>query len=74
MGDVVLVPPLLQSRKHLLTAGPRILDLRMLLQYSPYLRNYTQSLEEASMSKVASSGPAVDLFKKTWNIATGQDV
>ncbi|KAI0733404.1 MIF4G like-domain-containing protein [Fomitopsis betulina] len=42
--------------------------------YSPYLRNYTYSLEEASMSKVASKGPAVDLFKKTWNIATGQDV
>ncbi|KAH9938689.1 armadillo-type protein [Fomitopsis serialis] len=42
--------------------------------YSPYLRNYTQSLEEASMTKVGPSDPAVDLFKKTWNIATGQEV
>ncbi|KAH9843775.1 MIF4G like-domain-containing protein [Rhodofomes roseus] len=42
--------------------------------YSPYLRNYTQSLEEASLTKIGPSDPAVDLFKKTWNIATGQDV
>ena len=69
----MLVPTLLQSGEHLLSVEARCSDSQ-LLQYSPYLRNYTNSLEEASMSKVAPSGPAVDLFKKTWSIATGQYV
>ncbi|CCM03975.1 uncharacterized protein FIBRA_06131 [Fibroporia radiculosa] len=42
--------------------------------YSPYLRNYVNTLAEASLSKVGpASDPAVGLFKKTWNIATGQE-
>ncbi|PCH41554.1 hypothetical protein WOLCODRAFT_137465 [Wolfiporia cocos MD-104 SS10] len=42
--------------------------------YSPYLRNYVNTIAEVSLSKVAPSpDPAVDLFKKTWNIATGQE-
>ncbi|KZT12669.1 uncharacterized protein LAESUDRAFT_733291 [Laetiporus sulphureus 93-53] len=42
--------------------------------YSPYLRNYTNTLAAVSLDKLRSSpDPAVDLFKKTWNIATGQE-
>ncbi|KAI0922046.1 hypothetical protein AcW2_006852 [Taiwanofungus camphoratus] len=45
------------------------------LQFSPYLRNYADTLAETSLTKVgSSSNPAVDLFRKTWNIATGQEV
>ncbi|PSS31995.1 hypothetical protein PHLCEN_2v2237 [Hermanssonia centrifuga] len=43
--------------------------------YSPYLRNYSATLGTISFAKLGNSGdPAVDLFKRTWNVATGQEV
>ncbi|OCH85443.1 cap binding protein 80-PB [Obba rivulosa] len=43
--------------------------------YSPYLRNYVNTLAAVSLDRLETmSDPAVDLFKKTWNIATGQEV
>ncbi|KAH9950166.1 MIF4G like-domain-containing protein [Amylocystis lapponica] len=43
--------------------------------YSPYLRNYAHTLAAVSLTRVRSnSDPAADLFMKTWNIATGQEV
>ena len=46
-----------------------------LLQYSPYLRNYMNTIGTVAFAKVASNtNSAVDLFRKTWNIATGQEV
>ncbi|KAF9821012.1 hypothetical protein IEO21_00989 [Rhodonia placenta] len=44
--------------------------------YSPYLRNYVNTLADAALTKVSlsSADPAADLFRKTWNIATGQEV
>ncbi|GBE79109.1 MIF4G like-domain-containing protein [Sparassis latifolia] len=42
--------------------------------FAPYLRNYTQTLEALCLSKTGPSDPAVDLFKKTWNITIGQEV
>lgn len=43
--------------------------------YSPYLRNYATTLGTVSFAKVGNAGdPAVDAFRKVWNIATGQDV
>ncbi|KAI0346958.1 hypothetical protein BDW22DRAFT_476190 [Trametopsis cervina] len=42
--------------------------------YSPYLRNYSTTLGTVSFAKVGNAGdPTVDLFRKTWNIATGQE-
>ncbi|KAF8632011.1 hypothetical protein AX17_004954 [Amanita inopinata Kibby_2008] len=42
--------------------------------YSPYLRNYSNTLSAVSFSRFeGSSDPAAELLKKTWNIATGQD-
>lgn len=44
------------------------------LQYSPYLRNYAQTLGTVSFARVGPSGdPAVELFRKIWNDATGQE-
>ncbi|EMD31829.1 hypothetical protein CERSUDRAFT_119399 [Gelatoporia subvermispora B] len=41
--------------------------------YSPYLRNYVNTLGAVSLDRIGTmSDPAVDLFKKTWSIATGQ--
>ncbi|KAI0829290.1 cap binding protein 80-PB [Trametes gibbosa] len=43
--------------------------------YSPYLRNYMNTIGTVAFAKVSSKAdPAVDLFRKTWNIATGQEV
>ncbi|EKM59547.1 uncharacterized protein PHACADRAFT_250116 [Phanerochaete carnosa HHB-10118-sp] len=43
--------------------------------YSPYLRNYAMTLGTVSFAKVGNAGDtAVDTFRKTWNVATGQDV
>ncbi|KAI0772512.1 cap binding protein 80-PB [Trametes elegans] len=43
--------------------------------YSPYLRNYMNTIGTVAFAKVSSKpDPAVDLFRKTWNIATGQEV
>ncbi|KAI0699826.1 cap binding protein 80-PB [Cytidiella melzeri] len=42
--------------------------------YSPYLRSYSTTLSTVSFAKVGSAGdPAVDTFRRMWNIATGQD-
>lgn len=45
-------------------------------QYSPYLKSYTTTLETVLLDALppAKSDPAVDLFRKTWNVATGQEV
>ena len=44
-------------------------------QYSPYLRNYATTLSTVSFAKFdGSADPAVELLKKTWNVATGQEV
>lgn len=44
-------------------------------QYSPYLRNYMNTIGTVAFAKVPSKAdPAVELFRKTWNIATGQEV
>ena len=44
------------------------------LQYSPYLRNYAQTLGSVAFAKVGPTGdPAVELFRKIWNDATGQE-
>ncbi|KAF8629608.1 hypothetical protein AX15_003350 [Amanita polypyramis BW_CC] len=41
--------------------------------YSPYLRNYLNTLSAVSFSRFeGSSDPAAELLKKTWNVATGQ--
>ncbi|KAK2462294.1 hypothetical protein APHAL10511_005600 [Amanita phalloides] len=41
--------------------------------YSPYLRNYLNTLSTVSFAKFeGSSDPAAELLKKTWNVATGQ--
>ncbi|KAL1939685.1 hypothetical protein VTO73DRAFT_9718 [Trametes versicolor] len=43
--------------------------------YSPYLRNYMNTIGTVAFAKVPSKAdPAVELFRKTWNIATGQEV
>ncbi|KAI0074461.1 hypothetical protein K474DRAFT_1765807 [Panus rudis PR-1116 ss-1] len=43
-------------------------------EYSPYLRNYAKTLSSVSFAKIGPSGdPAVDLFKRIWNNATGQE-
>ncbi|KAI0352745.1 cap binding protein 80-PB [Trametes cingulata] len=43
--------------------------------YSPYLRNYMNTIGTVAFAKVPSQpDPAVELFRKTWNIATGQEV
>ncbi|GJE84805.1 MIF4G like-domain-containing protein [Phanerochaete sordida] len=43
--------------------------------YSPYLRNYATTLGTVSFAKVGNAGdPAVDTFRKIWNVTTGQDV
>ncbi|KAH9894092.1 cap binding protein 80-PB [Cubamyces lactineus] len=43
--------------------------------YSPYLRNYMNTIGTVAFAKVSSKAdPAVELFRKTWNIATGQEV
>ncbi|KAI0676720.1 cap binding protein 80-PB [Trametes maxima] len=43
--------------------------------YSPYLRNYMNTIGTVAFAKVPDTAdPAVDLFRKTWNIATGQEV
>ncbi|KAF9457993.1 MIF4G like-domain-containing protein [Collybia nuda] len=42
--------------------------------YSPYLRNYSTTLWTVSFAKFeGSTDPAINLLKKTWNVATGQD-
>ncbi|KAL0949059.1 hypothetical protein HGRIS_009157 [Hohenbuehelia grisea] len=42
--------------------------------YAPYLRNYTTTLSTISFSRYEDiKTPAVDILKKTWNVATGQD-
>ncbi|KAF8239499.1 hypothetical protein L208DRAFT_54676 [Tricholoma matsutake] len=42
--------------------------------YSPYLRNYATTLSTVSFAKFdGSNDPAVELLKKTWNVATGQE-
>lgn len=44
-------------------------------QYSPYLRNYANTLYIISFSKFeGSTDPAAVLLKKIWNVAIGQDV
>jgi nuclear cap-binding protein subunit 1 len=43
-------------------------------QYSPYLRSYSTTLGTVSFAKVGNAGdPAVDIFRRIWNIATGQE-
>ena len=45
-----------------------------ILQYTPYLRNYSTTLGTVSFAKVGNSGdPAVELFRRIWNITTGQE-
>nr|GAT46157.1 predicted protein [Mycena chlorophos] len=42
--------------------------------YAPYLRTYSTTLQTVSFSKFeGSTDPGVELLKKTWNIATGQE-
>ncbi|KAJ3533816.1 hypothetical protein NM688_g7231 [Phlebia brevispora] len=42
--------------------------------YSPYLRNYSATLGTISFAKVGNaSDPAVELFRRIWNVATGQE-
>ncbi|KAF7969405.1 hypothetical protein HWV62_27397 [Athelia sp. TMB] len=42
--------------------------------YSPYLRNYANTLGTVSFAKIESStDPAAQLLKRTWNIAAGQE-
>jgi nuclear cap-binding protein subunit 1 len=39
------------------------------------LRNYATTLGTVSFAKVGNaSDPAVEAFRKIWNVATGQDV
>ncbi|KAI0773723.1 cap binding protein 80-PB [Fomes fomentarius] len=47
--------------------------------YSPYLKNYTATIGTVALAKAKASNaskpdPAVELFRKTWNIVTGQEV
>jgi hypothetical protein len=43
-------------------------------QYSPYLHNYATTLSTVSFAKFdGSTDLAVELLKKTWNVATGQE-
>ncbi|KAH7888158.1 MIF4G like-domain-containing protein [Phlebopus sp. FC_14] len=43
--------------------------------YSPYLRNYATTLSTVGFVKIeGSTNPAAELMKKTWDLATGQDV
>ena len=47
-------------------------------QYSPYLRMHVETLGAVVASKIRISNashpdPVVELFKRTWNIATGQE-
>ncbi|KAI0751203.1 cap binding protein 80-PB [Daedaleopsis nitida] len=43
--------------------------------YSPYLHNYVHTLGTVAFGKVSSKpSPAGELFRKTWNIATGQEL
>jgi hypothetical protein len=45
-----------------------------LIQYAPYLRNYSTTLWTVSFAKFeGSTDPAAELLKKTWNVATGQE-
>ncbi|KAG9317086.1 armadillo-type protein [Chiua virens] len=42
--------------------------------YAPYLRNYATTLSTVGFAKIQDSiDPAVELIKKTWDIATGQE-
>ncbi|KAJ8592671.1 hypothetical protein M405DRAFT_28898 [Rhizopogon salebrosus TDB-379] len=42
--------------------------------YSPYLRNYQETLGTVGFAKIeGSTSPAAKLMKKTWSIATGQE-
>ncbi|PFH50582.1 hypothetical protein AMATHDRAFT_144777 [Amanita thiersii Skay4041] len=42
--------------------------------YSPYLRNYSNTLSTVSFSRFeGSTDPAAELIRRTWNVATGQD-
>lgn len=39
------------------------------------MRNYMNTIGTVAFAKVKpTANPAVDLFRKTWNIATGQEV
>ncbi|KAF8075867.1 armadillo-type protein [Lyophyllum atratum] len=43
--------------------------------YSPYLRNYSNTLYTVSFARFeGSTDPAAELLKKTWNVAIGQDI
>ncbi|KAI0637657.1 cap binding protein 80-PB [Trametes polyzona] len=43
--------------------------------YSPYLRNYEETIGTVAFAKVPTApNPAVELFRKTWNIALGHEV
>jgi len=43
-------------------------------QYAPYLRKYTNTLETVSFVRLnGMDGPAVNLLKKLWYVATGQE-
>lgn len=45
-----------------------------ILQYAPYLRNYSTTLWTVSFSRYHSStDPAIELLIRTWNRATGQE-
>jgi len=47
---------------------------RSLAQYSPYLRNYQETLGTVGFAHIeGSTSPAAKLMKKTWSIATGQE-
>ncbi|KAF7301293.1 hypothetical protein MIND_00694300 [Mycena indigotica] len=42
--------------------------------YAPYLRSYSTTLQTVSFAKLeGSTDPSVELLKKTWNVATGQE-
>lgn len=80
MGNLVhlgLVSPLLSYGEFVSCDIERhqLITARAMEQYSPYLRNYATTLGTVSFAKVGNTGDAaVDTFRKTWNVATGQDV
>ncbi|CDO74178.1 hypothetical protein BN946_scf185043.g229 [Trametes cinnabarina] len=42
--------------------------------YSPYLRNYKETIGPIAFAKVSpNASPAIELFRKTWHIVTGQE-